>query len=168
MSAVPCKFLLSSWVRAGHNQPVHGTGWRGEEQEFILKKAVGHIWFKGNTFIAHRAHATHAQVFQGGLIAWLSFPVGRHLFMFSCTAGHWRLLISVAPHLEPRKSAPLLHFLILHSSTRKRMPDKTVCLSYHPPFQECGDLMTPRMRLCLFWIMRIVWQTHALLSHNDY
>lgn len=168
MSRVPRKFLLSFWVKAGHNQPVHGTGWRGEEQEFILKNAVVRIWLKGNTFIAHRAHATHAQFFQGVLIAWLSFPVGRHLFMFSCTSGHWRLLISVAPRFEPPKSAPLLHFLILCSSTRKRMSDKTVCLSYHPPFQECGDLMTRRMRLCLFRIMHIVWQMHALLSHNDY
>lgn len=120
MSRVPRKFLLSFWVKAGRNQPVHSTGWRSEEQEFILKNAVVRIWLKGNTFISHGAHATHTQFFQGGLIAWLSFPVGRHLFMFSCTSDHWRLLISVAPHFEPPKSAPLLHFLILYSSTRKK------------------------------------------------
>lgn len=98
----------ASQVSAGHNQPVHGTGWRGEEQEFILKNAVLRIWLKGNTFIAHRAHATHTQFFQGGLIALIilsSGPTSFHVLMHirplealnQCCSSLWASQVSTSP-----------------------------------------------------------------------
>lgn len=134
MSRVPHKFLLSFWVKAGHNQPVHGTGWRGEEQEFILKNAVVRIWLKGNTFIAHRAHATHAQFFQGGLIALIilsSGPPSFHVLMHirplealnQCCSSLWASQVSTSPAFS--------HTLFLYQE-KECLTKQSVFLIIHP------------------------------------